>query len=273
METKIGRRRPWFALGAMLCFAMSLIMAMLPGAMAAAEPDYYNLFGLGIAGILLLVAVILALVWMFGGQTVGSAKKMVGVIAIILFLCGGAFLAIGYIEPAPAEIVPSAVYDISCGESEAELTVMEDEREINWAITYNTTSNAFASNTGVGTLNFTVSWAEGPDGSVRCSIGAVPSVDISGAASEDVVDMYDSDSYNAYWSKLNAAETAQVHEYEAITLYMEEGDSKWANCVITLNADAFAAKTSANELESWHMPIYIGSEVWTVNFVLYDVLT
>lgn len=115
---------------------------------------YYWLLGTGA----ILVGVIFLIYSMtkFAGKTHTKWTKYLG----ILFLLVGILSVVGIsFIPAAETIVPSALYDVTCAESEAELTVNDATHVINWAIEYNTTSNAFVGTTGAGTFNFTVAWA------------------------------------------------------------------------------------------------------------------
>jgi hypothetical protein len=209
-----------------------------------------------------------------GGKFNKKLAKLPGVIGIILLLLGvGSLVGINLVTAPPAEII-SATYDITCHEHEAELTTNNDTNHINWAIQYNTTSNAFVGTTGAGTFNFSVSWSSGPAGPVSLMLGANPMVAITGSADVGVVDVNADDQQNAVWSKMNAADTIVLTGYyETCQLYVGVADSEWAEVVITLEASAFAAKTSANELESWTQYIIVGGESWEIDYVLYDVIT
>jgi hypothetical protein len=229
-------------------------------------------FGIGVT-VMALVGVIALAFAIFGKKYVGNAQKILVVIGGLAVIFAGVTYVSGIYEPEAAEIIPSATYDVTCSESEAELSVNSVDQTITWCITYDESSNAFTNSSGAGTLNFTVAWASGDEGPVSLSTGAVPFVDQSGASDIALVDENADGTYNMLWHKLNAAGTAQVTAYEDINLYIDVADSAWCNVVITLDATAGATPwvSGTSEGASWSMPITVAGEVWTVNFVITDV--
>jgi len=218
-------------------------------------------FGLGIAGIAALGVIALLVAYFMTkqiGKPAANLLKAFGVIAILLAGVSYAGFA-DWSADDTEEIVAQPTYDITVAESEAEVYVNADEHRITVAMSFNDTTDAFASNTGVINLNWTVTRSDAllADSVATLSIGAVPTVDVAGAADEYILDENTDDSFKAKFLKANS------YNYENINLLIEAGESAWSNVTITLNADAVE---NMSQYDSVSMYIYIGGEAWTIIF-------
>lgn len=188
------------------------------------------------------------------------AKKNTGLVAVaivlMLVVVGiGAAFAMGYLQKAPpaSAYTEKAAFDYSMAES---CFVVPDLDNVNGAriyapVSFNDTSDAFVSSTNVITLNFTISRDDAVEGSAMayCSIGAVPYVAVTGAASEPILSKTGND-FSAAWTKTGIATTF----YEEVRVSIAEGSSAYATVVITLSADALAAMSQYQSIE---LPIYV----------------
>lgn len=215
-------------------------------------------FGLGVAG-MFLVAIILIGVAYFGKKTVGAqASKWMMAIGIIALL----FSAVAYVGVPLADddttVVSNPAWDITVSEAEAEVYAYATQHKVIVAVSFNDTSDAFVSNTGVFNLNFTALRADAllTDAICRAEIGSVPTVDVAGAADEYILDENSDGTFNVLFTKAGA-----VTSYEAANLRVEAGSSAWVNVTFTLNAEAVAAMSA---YESCDLTFTIGGEVWTI---------
>lgn len=219
-------------------------------------------FGLGIAGMAILGVIALLVAYMMTkqiGKPASNVLKAFGVIAILLSVVSYAgFSDLG--DDDTAEIVEQPSYDITVAENEAEVFVDASAHRITVAMSFNDTSDAFVSNTGVINLNWTLMRSDAlvTDSVATLSIGAVPTVDVSGSADEYILDQNSDDSFKAKFLK-----TGGVYNYESINLLVEAGDSAWSNVTITLNSDAVE---NMSQYDSVSMFIYVGGEAWTIVF-------
>jgi hypothetical protein len=217
--------------------------------------------GLGVVGIMSVGAVLLA-VGYFGKKMIGGqASKMMLALGLVALLFGG-IAYIGIPSGDGNDITPaeSAAWDITVTEAENEVFLYANEHRVVVAMSFNDTSDAFVSNTGVITLNFTASRADAllVNAICRGSIGSVPTVDVAGAADEYILDENADGSFNALWTKSNA-----VTSYESAGMVVEAGDADYATLQITLNA---AAVAEMSQYESCDLIVTIGGERWTIEF-------
>lgn len=215
-------------------------------------------FGLGMAGIVAVGLGALAIGY-FGKKMVGGqASKAMMAIGLLALLCGG----IAYVGIPTGDgnevVVEAAAWDITCSEAEGEVFLYANDHRVVVAMSFNDTSDAFVSNTGVFTLNFTASRADALLISAICqaNIGAVPSVDVAGAADEYILDENADGSFNALFTKSNA-----VTSYEHGSMVVEAGDADYIVVKITLNA---AAVAEMSQYEDAELTLTIGGEVWTI---------
>jgi hypothetical protein len=219
-------------------------------------------FGLGVTAMVAL-GVLLIVVGYFARKAIGghgsNVMMVIGAVAILL----GGIVYVGIPMGDENEIVvESASWDIACTESENETYLYATEHRAVVAMNYNTTSNLFIAGTGVITLNFSAARADALLTNAICKgyIGSVPTVDVTGAADEYIVDQNSDDSFNALWTKSSA-----VTAYEDCNMMVEPGDSDYMTLTITLNALAVDAMS---QYENVNLLITIGGEVWTISFEL-----
>jgi hypothetical protein len=214
-------------------------------------------FGLGVVGMAALALILLGVAY-FGKKQVGKqASKWfmaIGLAAMLLSLIA----YVGVADVDEETIVETAQWDITVSEAEAEVYAYATENKVIVAVSFNDTSNAFVSNTGVFNLNFTAIRADVllTDAICPASIGAVPTVDVAGAADEYILDKNTDGTYNALFTK-----TGSVTSYESANLLTEAGSSAWVNITFTLNADAVA---EMSQYESVDLTFNIGGDVWTI---------
>jgi hypothetical protein len=218
-------------------------------------------FGLGL-GVMALLAVMLLVLGMYGGKTFGkqAGKLMMAfgaifaILAVLTYAGAGGYLQSG----EPATIAESAIYDVSVSESEGEVYAYASEHRIVVAMSFNDTSNAFVSSTGVFTLNWTLARADSmtTDSVAKLSLGNVPSVDVSGSANEYIMDDNSDGTWNALFTKAGG-----ITSYETANVLVEAGSSAWCSVVFTLNS---AAVAEMSQYESVNMPITVGGETWTI---------
>jgi hypothetical protein len=218
-------------------------------------------FGLGVGAMFLLGAALL-LVGYYGKKTLGKKPAQwfmgFGVIAIIcaaLVYTGAAAI----INPPTNEIVPSATYDVTCSEAENELSVDATAHTMTWAIDYNTTSNAFVSSTGVGAFNFSIARSDVllTSAVAAVSLGSVPTIDVSGAADEYLIDQNADDSFNVLMQK--TVDGISMTAYESINVLVEAGSSAYVTVTITLNGAAAHAMTT-NDITGFSLNV--AGEIW-----------
>lgn len=226
-------------------------------------------FGLGVSTMFLLGAGLL-LVGYFGKESIGQKGArwlmIFGVIAVLL--AGAVYVGVDVLIEPPAQMVPGATYDVTCTESEAELSVDSTAHTMTWAMDYNKTSNAFENSTGVATFNFTMARGDTllTNSIANVAIGAVPSVDIAGAADEYLIDQNADDSFNALMTKV--VDGSSITAYENINVLIEAGSSESVRVQITLNGDAAHGMT-ANDIYSFN--IVAGGEVWRCTVIADDI--
>jgi hypothetical protein len=215
-------------------------------------------FGLGIAGLFVLAIILLGVAY-FGKKMVGAqASKWMMAIGLIALL----FSAVSYVGIPLADddttIVESAAWDITVSESENETYAYALQHRVMVAVSFNDTSDAFVSNTGVFTLNFTALRADVllTDAICRAQIGSVPTVDVAGSADEYILDKNTDGSFNVLFTKLGG-----VTSYESANVLVEAGSSGWVSVQFTLNADAVA---EMSQYESCDLTFTIGGETWTI---------
>lgn len=215
-------------------------------------------FGIGVIG-LFIVAIILLAVGIYGKKMVGAqASKMMLAIGLIALI----FSAVSYVGIPTADddatVVASAQWDITVSESEAEVYAYALQHKVIVAVSFNDTSDAFVSNTGAFSLNFTALRADALliDAICHAEIGAVPTVDVTGAADEYLLDENSDGSFNVLFTKLGS-----VTSYESANLLVEAGSSAWVNVTFTLNADAVA---QMDQYENCDLTFTIGGELWTI---------
>ncbi len=222
-------------------------------------------FGLGVAG-MFMVAIVLVGVAYFGKKTVGAqASKWMMAIGIVALL----FSLIAYVgvplADDDANVIEQPAWDITVSESENETYVYASQHKVVVAMSFNDTSDAFVSNTGVFTLNFTASRADAllTNAICRAQINSVPTIDVAGAADEYILDENADGSFNVLFTKAGA-----ITSYEAANVVVEAGDSAWVSVQFTLNADAVA---EMNQYESVELTFTIGGENWTIQIQKADV--
>lgn len=226
-------------------------------------------FGLGVAGILLLGAVLL-IVGYFGKKSLGKFPAQLfaafGVVAILLGVIVWAGIP-ALVSDEEEQIVPGATYDVSVTESESEVTVNEQTHKVTVAMIYNTTSDAFGSNTGDFELNFTIMRSDVllTDSVAVSRIGNIPQVDVTGAADEYIVDQNADDSFKVYFTKAGS-----ISAYESMNVRLEAGDSAWLLVNVTLNG---AAVHAMDENDIVEFSISIAGETWYIACLLDTVLT
>lgn len=217
--------------------------------------------GLGVVGIMAVGGALLA-VGYFGKKLIGGqASKMMLAFGLVALLFGG-IAYIGIPSGDDGKVLPaeSAAWDITVTEAENEVFLYANDHRVVVAMSFNDTSDAFVSNTGVITLNFTASRADAllTNAICRGSIGSVATVDVAGSADEYILDENADGSFNALWTKSNG-----VTSYESAGLVVEAGDADYMTLQITLNADAVA---EMSQYESESLIVTIGGESWTIEF-------
>lgn len=217
--------------------------------------------GLGVTGIIILGIVLLAVAY-FGKKMIGGkASQIMMALGLVAILLGGiVYIGIPTGDGENTLPVEQAAWDITIIEAENEVFLYANEHRVVVAMSFNDTSDAFVSNTGVITLNFTASRADAllVNAICRGSIGSVPTVDVAGAADEYILDENADGSFNALWTKSNG-----VTSYESAGLVVEAGDADYMTLQITLNADAVA---EMSQYESCDLIVTIGGESWTIEF-------
>jgi hypothetical protein len=220
------------------------------------DPTFgWGYLALGIVGIIILIGVYSM------GRKMGALAKIGALFGVVLIgLAGAGYIVENYDSSAnPAEIVPSAAYDVSVSEYEAEVYAYASEHHVVVAMIYNTTSNAFVTSTGVFNLNFTLIRADvlTTDAIARVYLGNVPTVDIAGAADEYILDENGDGTFNALFTKSGA-----VTSYETANVLVEAGSSNFCNVTFTLNG---AAAHEMSLYESVDLPIVVGGETWIIS--------
>jgi hypothetical protein len=220
-------------------------------------------FGLGALGIAALGIVLLIIAIYMAkeiGQPGAKLLKAAGMIAILL----GAVTYIGVMDwnadDDGTQSIAKPSYDITVAEYEAEVYVDASSHRVTVAMAFNDTADTFNTNTGVISLNWTLMRSDAliTDSVAALSMGAVPTVDVAGAADEYIVDQNADDSFNAKFVKSGA-----VYNYESINVLVEAGESAFVNVTITLNADAVE---NMSQYDSVTMYMYIGGEAWAIVF-------
>jgi hypothetical protein len=222
--------------------------------------------GLGAVGAFILGAVLL----------LAGYYKVFPAFAKVLKFAGAVFVLIGLLSyagfsmtttPAAQSVGETAVYDVTVSESKSYESIQADSHLIVNAITYNTTSNTFIASSGTIVFNTTILRADAllTDSVTQVSIGAIPLVDVTGAASQPILAKNTDSTYNADMVKAGGIST-----HESINVLVPAGGSAWCNVTLNLNALAVDSMTL---YESQNIPIYIGGELWTVQCELVSIHT
>ena len=235
-------------------------------------------FGLGVA-VMALIGVVALIIFMFGKKWIGQARGFAALVAFFALFAAGITYGSAYMNLGDggddATIVPSNTYSVTCSESEAEVTVDEASNLIIWKLGYNTTSNAYANDTGAITLNFTIALSSGlAVENVACQIGSVPEVDQSGSVADiELLDENADGTSNAAWvGGIKGAAATYGTEYEDMTMYFDPASgTMFATCVLTAEATAFASHTSADEGDTHVLMMYVAGQTYTVDVILWDV--
>jgi hypothetical protein len=227
-------------------------------------------FGYGVAAFIFVGLLLLVLNYLGPKSWGKKAKQGMAIVGVILILSGG-FTYFATQNTAVDEqqniLTPSATFSSVASAPSTHTTIQNNSHLVNVAMTYNTTSNLFVSSSNIVVLNFTVSRADSgiTDAIGTCSLGSVPVVGITGAASQPIVALNTDNSYNALFAKAGG-----FSQYEHITVLVEPGSSSWARCTITANA---AAVDGMTQYQVMQVPLNIAGTIWTVNFQLVSILS
>lgn len=227
-------------------------------------------FGFGVAAFITVGLILLALNY-FGPKAWGAkAKQGMAVGGVLLLVMGGfTYMAAQNTGADDTQTIftPEASYSSVCSESAAYISVQNASHVINVAMTYNTTSNLFVGSSNIAALNFTLSRTDAGivDSIASVSIGSVPVVGITGAASQPIIALNSDNTYNALFTKAGG-----FSQYEHITVLVEPGSSAWTTCTMTANAAAVDGMTL---YQVQQVSINVGGSLWAVNFQLVSLLS
>jgi hypothetical protein len=163
------------------------------------------------------------------------------------------------------EIVPSATYDVTASESEAELSVNNVEHTMTWALQYNDDSKAYVNSTGVGTFAFQIARSDVllVDSIANVAIGSVPLVPITGAASQYLIDQNADLSFNVLMN--HTSDGVSISAYENQNIRVDQGSSATEYVQITMNTAAGAGMTAGGDWSSTYINgfnLVVAGEVW-----------
>ncbi len=232
-----------------LIMGVLLLIPLMAGTASAATGVAIDLtFGLGLAGIMVVLIIVLILsLWSAGWQFKKKPLYYLNLFCVIGLVLGIlSYAGVFALTTPPAEIEEQPVFELSLTESMTHVSYDSTTHQLTMACDYNDTSNAFANSTQYLQVNITISRADVLliNAIAQAAIGSVGVVDVAGSADEYIVDQNADDTWTALWTKAGG-----ITAWEHTSVLVEAGESAWIVLNVTLNADAMAQMDKFDTVE------------------------